>query len=192
MFVILIRQNYLIIKIKQKCLTKKGLFKLKKIKIILLVLPIIMLTYCGGGEKKEASDFDKVKSKNTSGLSDWQLENGFGPVKKKIKLGAINPDLASEGEKLFEMKCATCHKLDERYTGPAQRDVLQRISPEFFLNMVLNPDENIEKHPHIKKLLAEYMNKMTNQNVNMKEARALLEYFRVLDEELKQNKQTTN
>ena len=80
--------------------------------------------------------------------------------------------------------------MDERYTGPAQRDVLQRISPEFLMNMIINPDENIEKHPRTKKLLAEYMNKMTNQNVTLKDARALLEYFRVLDAELKLNNRT--
>jgi hypothetical protein len=57
------------------------------------------------------------------------------------------------------------------------------------MNTVLNPDENLEKHPHSQKMLAEYMTKMTNQNVTLKDARALLEYFRVLDEELKnQNK----
>jgi hypothetical protein len=36
------------------------------------------------------------------------------------------------------------------------------------------------------------MTKMTNQNVNLKDARALLEYFRVLDEELKNNTKPTN
>jgi hypothetical protein len=160
--------------------------------IIVLVASISFLVGCGGDADDDASDFSNVKKSKTSGLSDWQMANGFGPVKKKLKLGEINPTLAKEGEGLFDTKCGTCHKLDERYTGPAQRDVLQRISPEFFLNMVLNPDENIEKHPRAKKMLAEYMNKMTNQNVNMKEARALLEFFRVLDEELKQNQQTTN
>ena len=124
---------------------------------------------------------------NNSGLSEWELENGFGPVKKKLNLGPIDPTMAAEGEKIFESKCATCHKLDERYTGPAQRNVLQRVTPEFFMNTVLNPDENLEKHPHSKKMLAEYMTKMTNQNVTLKDARALLEYFRLLDEELQSN-----
>jgi cytochrome c2 len=95
--------------------------------------------------------------------------------------------MAADGEKIFESKCASCHKLDERYTGPAQRNVLQRVTPEFFMNTVLNPDENLEKHPHSKEMLAQYMTKMTNQNVNLKDARALLEYFRLLDEELKNN-----
>ena len=99
--------------------------------------------------------------------------------------------MASEGEKIFESKCASCHKLDERYVGPAQRDVLRRVTPEFFMNTVLNPDENLQKHPHSKEMLAKYMTKMTNQNVDLESARKLLEYFRVLDEELKDTTQVS-
>jgi cytochrome c len=129
---------------------------------------------------------------NPYGLSDWELENGFGPIKKKLNLGTLDMEMASEGEKIFESKCASCHKLDERYTGPAQRDVLRRVTPEFFMNMVLNPDENIDKHPHTREMLGQYMNRMTNQNINLKDARSLLEYFRVLDEELVKNQNKSN
>jgi hypothetical protein len=152
---------------------------------------VFVLSACGdSGENKTTDDTPVVEKTNPGGLTDWQMESGFGPVKKKLNLGPINEELSKEGIAIFDTKCITCHKLDERYTGPAQRDVLQRITPEFFMNMVINPDENIEKHPRAQKLLAEYMNKMTNQNVTLKDARALLEYFRVLDAELKQNNQT--
>ena len=116
------------------------------------------------------------------------------PQQSKRPSGHLLVKFDNGEEKIFDMKCATCHKLDERYTGPAQRDVLQRVTPEFFMNTVLNPDENLEKHPHSKKMLAEYMTKMTNQNVSLKDARALLEYFRVLDQELRagQNKNQSN
>jgi mono/diheme cytochrome c family protein len=152
---------------------------------------MIIINACGGDSKEEnTSNQTQTMNTNPSGLSDWELENGFGPVKKKLNLGPIDPAMAKEGEKIFESKCATCHKLDERYTGPAQRNVLQRVTPEFFMNTVLNPDENLAKHPHSKKMLAEYMTKMTNQNVNLQDARKLLEYFRVLDEELKNQNKT--
>jgi len=154
----------------------------------LFVILILLVASCGGDSSE--SDSDTSGNTNTSSLSEWELENGFGPVKKKLNLGPIDPEMAAKGEKIFESKCASCHKLDERYTGPAQRDVLQRVTPEFFMNTVLNPDENLEKHPHSQKMLAEYMTKMTNQNVTLKDARDLLEYFRVLDEELENNKTT--
>ena len=153
--------------------------------LLTLMLSFLLLTGCGGDSKENQTE--NVTKKNPSGLTDWELASGFGPVKKKLNLGPIDKTMAAEGEKIFESKCATCHKLDERYTGPAQRNVLQRVTPEFFMNTVLNPDENLEKHPHSKEMLAKYMTKMTNQNVNLKDARALLEYFRVLDEELVKN-----
>ncbi len=168
--------------------------KLNKIKnsihfMLIVISTLVLVTACGG----DSSDGDSsnqnqtVNKSNPSGLSDWELASGFGPVKKKLNLGPIDKTMAADGEKIFESKCASCHKLDERYTGPAQRNVLQRVTPEFFMNTVLNPDENLEKHPHSKEMLAQYMTKMTNQNVNLKDARALLEYFRLLDEELKNN-----
>ena len=166
-------------------LLKNGIY------LLLIVISALALVTGCGGDSSESNTSNQTQTMNTnpSGLSDWELENGFGPVKKKLNLGPIDKSMAAEGEKIFESKCASCHKLDERYTGPAQRNVLQRVSPEFFMNTVLNPDENLEKHPHSKEMLAQYMTKMTNQNVNLKDARALLEYFRVLDEELKnQNK----
>jgi len=167
--------------------------KIRYIFVFLSVFAVVMLfTACGdSGENDTSNQNQTVNKTNPSGLSDWELASGFGPVKKKLNLGPIDKTMAAEGEKIFESKCASCHKLDERYTGPAQRNVLQRVTPEFFMNTVLNPDENLEKHPHSKKMLAEYMTKMTNQNVNLKDARALLEYFRVLDEELT-NKNKSN
>ena len=155
--------------------------------LIILFTMLVLVTACDGdsSDGDSSNQNQSVNKSNPSGLTDWELASGFGPVKKKLNLGPIDKTMAAEGEKIFESKCATCHKLDERYTGPAQRNVLQRVTPEFFMNTVLNPDENLEKHPHSKKMLAEYMTKMTNQNVNLKDARALLEYFRVLDEELK-------
>ena len=168
---------------------KSNTFKTSFHLALMLFSALLLLTACGGESKDGDTKQTEMNQSNTSGLSDWEFENGFGPVKKKLNLGPIDKTMATEGEKIFESKCATCHKLDERYTGPAQRNVLQRVTQEFFMNTVLNPDENLEKHPHSKKMLAEYMTKMTNQNVNLKDARALLEYFRVLDEELKsQNK----
>jgi len=146
---------------------------------------IVFLTFtyisCGG---ESNSDKQTVDKSNTSGLPDWEFKNGFGPIKKKLYLMPIDKPMAGEGLKIFESKCAACHKLDERYVGPAQRNVLQRVTPEFFMNMVLNPEENVEKHPHSKEMLAQYMQKMTNQNINLEDARKLLEYFRLLDSEL--------
>ena len=44
--------------------------------------------------------------------------------------------------------------------------------------MILNPEEMVAKNPEAKKLLAEYLAPMANQNLTEKEARLILEYFR--------------
>jgi cytochrome c len=158
------------------------------INILLISLMLILAVACGGDSKSDQNSSDKS---NTSGLTDWEYKNGFGPIKKKLYLLPVDKSMATEGEKIFESKCASCHKLDERYVGPAQRDVLRRVSPEFFMNTVLNPDENLQKHPHSKEMLAKYMTKMTNQNIDLESARKLLEYFRLLDEELNDTTQVS-
>lgn len=158
----------------------KALSIIFKLYISSLLLILVFLG-CGGDTN---SDKQTGEKSNTSGLPDWEFNNGFGPIKKKLYLMPIDKAMAGEGLKIFESKCAACHKLDERYVGPAQRDVLRRITPEFFMNMVINPEENLNKHPHTQEMLAQYMQKMTNQNINLEDARKLLEYFRLLDSEL--------
>lgn len=143
---------------------------------------LFQVTGCGGdgGEAKKKSNAQGQNSgvENTSGLSDFELENGIGPVKEKLTLGEIDLAKASKGEKAFNEKCASCHKLDERYVGPALRDVISRRTPEYIVNMIMNPDEMSKKHPEAKKLLAEYMTQMPFQNVTKEEALDILEYFR--------------
>jgi len=154
----------------------------KIIQTFIFVMILISFAACGGDQK---SDQNSPKNSDSVSLPKWESDNGFGPIKKKLYLMPIDKEMVTAGEKIFESKCASCHKLDERYVGPAQRNVLQRVTPEFFMNMVLNPEENLEKHPHAKQMLGQYMQKMTNQNINLEDARKLLEYFRMLDEELK-------
>lgn len=148
--------------------------------LVIVVFIMLSISACGGDEQK-AADFSKTKSvanDPNAGLSQFELENGIGPVKQKLELGPIDPKLVKKGEEIFNTKCIACHKLDERYVGPAQRDVIKRRTPEYIMNMMLNPLEMQQKHPVVKKLLAEYMTQMTNQNLSYDDARALLEFFR--------------
>jgi len=156
-------------------------FKEKFLFTLLLFLGLVVFTSCGDNTSKEPSKTDKTE--NTSGLTAFELENGIGPVKKKLELGPIDPVLVKKGQEIFDSKCAACHKLDERYVGPAQRDIIKRRTPEYIINYMLNPDENLQRHPEAKKLLAEYMTPMPNQNLTIDDAKALLDYFRKVAEE---------
>lgn len=148
---------------------------------------LLVLIGCGDSEPQDPSKFSNQKAAGNPGmgsnLSDFEMEHGIGPIKQIMELSALDANLAKEGEKIFDSKCAACHKLDERYVGPPQRDVLVRRTPEFVMNMMLNPEENYQKHPEIKKLLGEYLTQMPNQNLSVQDARAILEYFRKVKDE---------
>lgn len=154
---------------------------------IIFPLVLAVLIGCGSSDTStKPNDAQKTTVKKEEGaLTEFQLKNGIGPITEELKLGPIDKALAKTGEKAFETKCFSCHRLDERYVGPALRDVTKRRTNEFVVNMILNPDEMTKKHPETKKLLAEYMTPMTFQNVSKDEAMALLEYLRLAATEKK-------
>ncbi len=125
---------------------------------------------------------------------DNNPSKGVGPI-KTLTLEDLNESLAKEGKTVFTQKCGSCHKLDERYAGPALKGVTQRRTPEWIMNMILNPLEMTQKDEVAKGLLEEYLAQMSFQDVSEKQARSILEYFRYYDtkgdikEELKKSKQ---
>jgi len=61
---------------------------------------------------------------------------------------------------------------------PELGTVLDRRSPAYVMNMILNPEQMLAEHPDAKAMLAEYMTPMANQNLTEEEARAIVEFFR--------------
>lgn len=110
-----------------------------------------------------------------------ELSKGIGPV-KEIKLEGLNEDLAKEGKKTFDVKCTACHKMGEKYTGPMIKGVTQRRAPEWIMNMILNPNEMVEKDTIAQELLGEFLVKMPFMDITQEQARGVLEYFRYYDE----------
>ena len=61
---------------------------------------------------------------------------------------------------------------------------MKRRSPEWIMNMILNPQEMVEKDRCAKDLLVEFNGAaMANQNLTREQARDILEYFRTLKDE---------
>ena len=137
---------------------------------------------CGGKDDKDDDDKEspehEAQEAASGGLSAFELEHGIGPVKEPVVLGAIDAAMASTGKTVFEAKCTACHKLDTLYIGPALGEVTTRRSGAFIMNMILNPQEMVERHPVAKQMLAERMSFMANQGLTQDEARAVLEYLR--------------
>lgn len=144
-----------------------------------VLMTLLGVVACGGGDAAPPAAGGAPAAPAGGGLSAFQLEHGIGPVTEVVALpAAVDHELAEEGQEIFEMKCAACHHMGERFVGPALGDVVERRSPAFIMNMILNPQEMVEQHPVGKELLAQYMSFMPNQGVTRDEARAILEYLR--------------
>lgn len=104
---------------------------------------------------------------------------GVGPI-QSVTVGPIDEALVAKGQQLFSGTCSACHKLDQRYVGPALAGVTKRRTPEWIMNMVLNPTGMTQQDPTAKDLLGQYLTQMS-VNVKEEDARAVLEFFRKND-----------
>jgi cytochrome c len=151
----------------------------------LLSLLCLGLAACGGDASEGSSDAAAVPA-DPSGLTQEQLEKGIGPIREVSLAADVEADLAAKGAQIFAMKCSACHKLDQRYVGPELGGVLSRRKPEYVMNMILNTQEMVQKHPVVKELLAQFMTPMPNQSLTEDEARSVLEYLRQENQKLAQ------
>lgn len=148
------------------------------------MVAILMVAGCGQAKKPEAAAAPAASTAAAkpaapaSGLTEWQMTHGIGPVTEPVEIGPLDEELAKQGQAVFEVKCMVCHHVTDRYVGPALQDTIGRRTPEYMMNMMLNPDEMLAKHPEAKKLLGEFLVPMTFQNVTKDEARAIVEYIR--------------
>jgi len=145
------------------------------------IAPIMLFSLfsCGGGSSSTQENTPPPKSMVAEEV-DPMDNKGIGPI-KSIELGEIDQSLVAEGLKVYESMCTACHRVDKKFIGPAPKDILTRRSPEWVMNMILNPEEMIKDDPIAKKLLVEANGApMANQNLTEEQARAVLEYFRTL------------
>ncbi|TBW27998.1 cytochrome c [Gramella sp. KN1008] len=160
----------------------------------LWILSIAVLVSCGGKEEKKESDeielgnYSKKEevtkpASSTSTESMVDMDNkGIGPVTNVELPDEIDQEMVAKGKAIFDSKCLACHKPDKKFIGPAPAGVLDRRSPEWVMNMMLNPEEMVLKDPIAKQLLIEHNGSpMANQNLTQEEARQILEYFRTLE-----------
>ncbi len=142
---------------------------------------LLALPACGGkGDQPAPAGTAQASGGGGPGgdLTAFELEHGIGPVTAPIQLGPIDKAMAEEGEKLFEAKCALCHKIEERYVGPALATVTTLRSPAFIMNMILDPEAMYTRHPVVRQLMAEHMTQMPNLGLTQEQARQVVEYLR--------------
>ncbi|MDX1618277.1 MAG: cytochrome c [Balneolaceae bacterium] len=144
-----------------------------------LMLSLLFLFAACSGEQGGDNTSASGGQDNPGGLTDFEMKHGIGPVNEAVSLnGEIDQEMVTTGKEIFKTKCSACHKMEDNYVGPPLGDVLDKRTPAYVMNMILNPVEMTKKHPDAKKMLAQYMNQMTFQNVTRDQARAIVEYLR--------------
>lgn len=162
---------------------------MKKLLILVSFVAVMVISACGGGSQSTENENttppqSMVESKPTDDatVADDPLANkGIGPV-TSVELGAVDQTMVEEGKVIYDQLCVACHKPTEKFIGPAPAGILSRRSPEWVMNMMLNPDQMLKEDPIAKELLAEYNNvPMISQGLTEEQARKILEYFRTLE-----------
>jgi mono/diheme cytochrome c family protein len=164
---------------------------------LLLLFTVALLLSCGGKEEKKDDNIKlggtakevKKEPVETGSISNEvpaseriTLDNkGVGEVKDLPLDPAINQEMVARGAELFKTNCTACHKTDKRFIGPSPKDILKRRSPEWVMNMILDPQLMVEQDRCAKDMLVEFNGAaMANQNMTFDQARDILEYFRTL------------
>ncbi|HPE82463.1 MAG: c-type cytochrome [Aequorivita sp.] len=167
---------------------------MKNIMRSLTAIAILTLISCGGkeekkkdgiqiGQKPPATETPKEEPASNEKPSEMvDLTNkGIGPIKSLELPAEIDQAMAAKGMEVYKTKCMACHKPDKKFIGPAPTGIFERRTPEWIMNMILNPEDMTQNDPLAKALLVEFNGSpMANQNLTEEEARQVLEYFRTL------------
>lgn len=165
---------------------------MKKTLNIIIVLFISLLISCGGKEEKKKEGFSYEKKGPTEqkiatvekipASKKIDLTNkGIGPITSITLNADIDQTMVTHGADVYKKMCTACHRIDKKFIGPAPTGILERRTPEWVMNMILNPEKMTKEDPLAKDLLMEFNGApMANQGLSEEDARAVLEYFRTL------------
>ena len=153
-------------------------------KLIFLLSAVTFFTACGGGtsDKGGPDPYDSKKTTTSNGNPDYDPNRGEGKFTKVDVKPALDAAMAGNGEKVFGVKCSSCHKLtEEKLVGPGWKGVTSRHSPEWIMNFTTNTDAMLNKDPKAQAQLEICLVRMPNQNLSDDDARSLLEFMRKND-----------
>ena len=153
---------------------------MKKLAIILGI--VIFISACGGGAGSDPKSTKDPYDAKANGNPSYDPNRGEGKF-TKVDVGAtVDAALAANGEKVYGVKCSSCHKLtEEKLVGPGWKGVTSRHAGVWIMNFITNTDEMINKDPKAQAQLEICLVRMPNQNLTDEDARALYEFQRKND-----------
>ena len=148
---------------------------------IQLLIALLLISCGGGGEGTTDKSNEQIPQESVDPYMNWKTNHGIGPITEMALASEIDQDMAAKGKEVFDAMCTACHKIEKKFIGPSPQGIMDRRTPAWIMNMILNPDEMVQQDPIAKKLLIEFNGSpMANQNLTVEQARSVLEYFRTL------------
>ncbi len=158
-----------------------------KLNTLILLFLAFIATSCGGGStenteaEKETVAAEPAKIMTLEDAEKgWKTNNGVGPIKSLELPAEIDQAMADAGQVVYEAKCTACHKIEKKFIGPSPKGILDRRTPAWVMNMVLDPEGMVANDPIARQLLMKFSAPMANQSLTEEEARSVVEYFRTL------------
>lgn len=152
-----------------------------KLKILMASLLSLSLFACTS--KKEAEEAAKNSPSPVEAAAEQPEVHGV-EIKELALTNPLNQEWVTNGEKIYDSKCLSCHKLsDEKVVGPGWKDVTQRRKPIWIMNMILNVEIMLDEDPDAQLMLEQCLIRMPNQNLTHDEARQVVEFMRHNDGE---------
>jgi len=152
-------------------------------KLLTLGIITFFLAACGGSNtenKKTTATTEPPKSESAN--PSYDPNRGEGKFTKVDVSPTLETARAEAGEKVYSVKCGSCHKLsDEKLVGPGWKGVTSRHTAEWIMNFSTNTDEMLNKDPKAQAMLEICLVRMPNQNLSDDEARNIYEFMRKND-----------
>ncbi|HRP32111.1 MAG TPA: cytochrome c [Agriterribacter sp.] len=140
---------------------------------------------CGNADnsKESASTSSSTPTETTqNGNPSYDPKRGEGKFENIELPGTLDQAMAASGKQIYEVKCASCHKLtDERLVGPGWKGVSSKHKPEWIMNFITNPDAMIDQDPELQAQLEICLVRMPDQSLSDDDARHLVEFMRQND-----------
>jgi len=141
-----------------------------------------LLASCSGNDGQKTASTDTPAAGGSSDIEKYDPERGTGKFTNVDVPPTLDQAMATAGQKIADVKCASCHKLtDEKLVGPGWKGVTQRHKPEWIMNFVTNVDDMLAKDPKAQAMLEICLVRMPNQNLTDEDARSVYEFMRKND-----------
>jgi mono/diheme cytochrome c family protein len=142
---------------------------------------MVMMVACGNQSNSASAD-SKSSDAKANGNPSYDPKRGLGKF-TDVQIGdKLDEKLADAGEKIYQVKCSSCHKLtNEKLVGPGWSGVTKRQTAAWIMNFATNTDEMLNKDPEAQSQLSICLVRMPNQNLTDDDARAAYEFMRKND-----------